>query len=81
MPFHERQLRQWLRERGIGRLEIKKRGVPIDPERLRYQMQLDGPNEATVLLARILGRITAILARRVAANSSPESSPIHSSKG
>jgi hypothetical protein len=81
MPFRERSLRAWLHERGIGRLEIKKRGVPIDPERLRRQLQLDGPDEAVVLLARIRGRIMAILARRVAANSSPESSPIHSSKG
>jgi hypothetical protein len=77
MPFRERQLRTWLRERRIGRLEIKKRGVPIDPETLRRQLQLDGPDEATVLLARIGGRITAILARRVAVNSSAESSLTH----
>jgi hypothetical protein len=81
MPFRQSPLRMWLRERGIGRLEIKKRGVSIDPETLRRQLQLDGPNEATVLLAPIGGRITAILARRVAASSSPESSPIHSSTG
>lgn len=80
-PFRQRPLRMWLRERGIGRLEIKKRGVSIDPETLRRQLQLDGPNEATVLLAPVGGRITAILARRVAASSSPESSPIHSSTG
>jgi hypothetical protein len=81
MPFRKRQLRAWLHTRGIGRLEIKKRGVPIDPETLRHQMQLDGPDEAVILLARIHGRVTAILARRVAANSSPESSPTRSSTG
>ena len=81
MPFREKQLRRWLRERGIGRLEVKKRGVSIDPETLRCQLRIDGPGEATILLARIRGRITAILARRVAANSSPGSSPIHSSTG
>jgi len=81
MPFRERQLRAWLHARGIGRLEIKKRGVPIDPETLRRRMQLDGPDAATLLLARIRNRITAILARRVAASSSPESIPTHSSTG
>src|SRR5262249_44116199 len=35
MPFRERRLRSWLQERRIGRLEIKKRSVPIDPEMLR----------------------------------------------
>jgi hypothetical protein len=81
MPFRERQLRQWLRTRGIGRLEIKKRGVPIDPESLRRKLQLEGADEATLLLARVFGRVTAILARRVPADSSPESSPACSSTG
>jgi len=81
MPFSERRLRQWLGERDIGRLEIKKRGVPIDPEKLRRQLRASGPDEATILMARIRGRVTAILAQRVAASSLPESSPTHSSTG
>jgi hypothetical protein len=82
MPFREKPLREWLRERGIGRLEIKMRGVSMDPEKLRRQLRADGPDEATILLARIRGRVTAILARRVvAASSLPGSIPTHSSTG
>ena len=33
-------------------LEIKKRGIDIDPAVLRKQLKLDGPNSATIVLSR-----------------------------
>ena len=54
-----------LRERHIGQLEIKKRGVDIDPEKLRRDLKLRGNNAATLLITQIAGRPTAILAQRV----------------
>ena len=53
-----------LAAKGIGRLEIKKRGVTTDPEELRRQLKLHGPREATLLLTRMGQREVAILAKR-----------------
>ncbi|WP_412541549.1 class I SAM-dependent methyltransferase [Longispora sp. K20-0274] len=55
LPFSLKRLRSTLRERGVGRLTIKKRGSALEPEGLRRQLRLDGPNEATVILTRVAG--------------------------
>ena len=65
MPLRIDTLKSWLKDRGIGRLEIKKRGVDADPERLRRQLQVAGDNPATLIVTRIDGRRTVIAARRV----------------
>ncbi len=65
MPYQIKRLRAWLAARGIGRLEIKKRGVPLEPEQVRRELQTGGDGESTIMLARIAGRITAVVARRV----------------
>ena len=67
LPADERRLGTALRERGIGTLEIKKRGVDVDPAVLRTRLKLRGDASATLLLTRVSGRRTAILADRVAA--------------
>ncbi|MEV6526411.1 class I SAM-dependent methyltransferase [Longispora sp. NPDC051575] len=54
-PFGLKRLRATLRDRGVGRLTIKKRGSALEPEALRKQLRLDGPNEATVILTRVAG--------------------------
>ena len=46
VPFREKQLRAALRERGIGRLTIKKRGVSVVPDELRKRLSLRGDAEA-----------------------------------
>ncbi len=38
MPYRIKPLRQWLAARGIVRLEVKKRGVPLDPEIVRREL-------------------------------------------
>mgnify|MGYP005612258447 FL=1 len=67
LPFDTRRLGAALRERGIGTLEIKKRGVDIDPAQLRTQLKLRGNDSATLILTRIGTTRTAILADRVGA--------------
>jgi hypothetical protein len=64
LPFDLRQLRGALRQRQIGRLEIKKRGVACEPERLRRELKLAGDAAATLIVLPIRGRPTAILAQR-----------------
>ena len=66
LPFRIKPLKALLRSRRIGRLEIKKRGVELDPAELRKQLALAGDEAATLLVARIGKRVIAILARRVA---------------
>jgi len=58
-------LRRSLAARGIGRLEIKKRGADIDPATLRTRLRLKGPHSATLFLTRVGGRHTALLADRI----------------
>lgn len=61
LPYREKQLKAALRERRIGRLTIKKRGVQIVPDELRKRLALQGDNEATLVLTRLAGQGTALL--------------------
>ena len=53
-----------LRDRDIGTLEIKKRGVDVDPAQLRTRLRLSGAGSATLILTRVAGDRVALLARR-----------------
>lgn len=53
-----------MHERGIGTLEIKKRGVDIDPAAFRKKLKLRGNGSATLFLTRAGERRIAILADR-----------------
>jgi hypothetical protein len=64
-PFDERRLKKELAARGIGTLEIKKRGVDVDPALLRKKLSLKGSKSATLILTRVAGRHTALLCERV----------------
>lgn len=61
LPYREKQLKAALRERGVGRLTIKKRGVDVVPEQLRKRLDLAGDAEATIVLTRVAGEGTALL--------------------
>lgn len=63
LPYKEKQLRAALRQRGIGRVTIKKRGVDVVPEELRKRLSLVGDDEATLVLTRVGGEGTALLVR------------------
>lgn len=64
LPLHVSSLKKTLRQLGIGRLEIKKRGVDIVPETLRRQLQLRGDAAGTLICTRLGKRRVAILADR-----------------
>jgi len=46
-------------------LEIKKRGVDVDPAAFRARLALKGRGSATLILTRIAGARVALLAERV----------------
>ncbi len=52
LPWGLKRLRSYLRGRGVGRVTVKRRGSPVDPEELRRALRLDGDGEATVVLTR-----------------------------
>jgi hypothetical protein len=64
LPFDERSLKKELAARGIGSLEIKKRGVDVDPAQLRKKLALKGSESATLFVTRVGGKHTALLAER-----------------
>jgi hypothetical protein len=65
LPYREKLLRAALRERDIGRLTIKKRGVSVVPEQLRTALDLRGEAEATLVLTRQAGKGVALLVRPI----------------
>jgi hypothetical protein len=65
LPADEKKLRSALHERRIGTLEIKKRGVDIDPAALRTRLRPKGPESATLIITRAAGHRVALLAERV----------------
>lgn len=65
MPAKVPTINAALRSHGIGRLEIKKRGVDVDPAQFRRKLTLGGDAEATLFLTRIGPKRLAVLADRV----------------
>ena len=63
-PFDERLLKKELAARSIGTLEIKKRGMDVDPAQLRTRLALKGPESATLILTRVAGKRRALLVER-----------------
>jgi hypothetical protein len=65
LPFARKQLRAALRERGIGKLEIRKRGLAVEPDELRRDLRLSGSGSATLVLLRVGQTPRALLCRSV----------------
>lgn len=63
LPYSVKRLRAELARRQVGTVEIKKRGVDVDPALLRRELKPAGPNSITVLLARVGRQHLAILAQ------------------
>ncbi|MBN1440649.1 MAG: hypothetical protein JW929_14670 [Anaerolineales bacterium] len=62
IPFGLKRLREWLRARSVGRVVIKKRGSPLEPEGLEKQLRLKGENSRILFLTRVAGRHSVIVA-------------------
>jgi hypothetical protein len=52
LRYDRKDLRRWVVEHAIGRLEIKQRGVAGDPSELRRALRPSGPNSATLIISR-----------------------------
>ncbi|CAA9382846.1 MAG: hypothetical protein AVDCRST_MAG60-1020 [uncultured Nocardioides sp.] len=61
VPYREKALKAALRERSVGSLTIKKRGVEVVPEQLRKRLDLRGDNTTTLVMTRVAGAGRAYL--------------------
>lgn len=61
LPYDLKRLRAFVRDREIGTLTIKKRGVDVHPERLRHELRPRGPAAATLVVTRVGGRAAVLV--------------------
>lgn len=61
LPFSVKRLREALRLRGIGRVDVMKRGTAVTPDVLIPQLRLRGDGAAIVVLTRVAGAQTALI--------------------
>ncbi|MGY1641634.1 class I SAM-dependent methyltransferase [Geodermatophilus sp. SYSU D00703] len=61
LPFNVKKLRALLRARGVGRVVVKKRGSPIEPEQLARQLRGPGAGSAVVVVTRVAGAPTTLV--------------------
>jgi SAM-dependent methyltransferase len=66
LPYKEKLLRQWVKGHQVGTLEIKKRGLQVDPAELRRRLRPEGPERATLILSRTVAGARVIVAERLA---------------
>jgi hypothetical protein len=61
LPFGLKRLRAYLRERDIGRVVVKKRGSPLEPEALIHELHLKGNEERVIFLTQLRGKPIVIV--------------------
>ena len=65
VPYNLKRVKDLVATAQVGSLEIKKRGIDVDPAELRKELPLDGEGEKTLILTRYRGDRIAILASRL----------------
>jgi SAM-dependent methyltransferase len=66
LPYNEKVLRRWVSTADIGTLEIKKRGIDVDPAELRKRLRPRGSQAATLVITRTPHGAQVLVVRRVA---------------
>jgi hypothetical protein len=67
LPFDERVLRRWVQEHGVGTIEIKVRGLDVDPAALRKRLKPAGAAASTLLLTPTQAGARALVVERTGA--------------
>jgi hypothetical protein len=65
VPYSPKNVNALIARANLSDLEIKKRGIDIDPAELRKTLPLSGSGTATLILTRIKGQKTALLTKRL----------------
>jgi len=61
LPWHLKRLREVLRQRGVGAVEVRKRGSAVDVDDLTARLRLRGDARAVVVLTRVADRPWALV--------------------
>jgi hypothetical protein len=64
-PFQLKRLRTYLRQHNYGRVTVKKRGSPIEPDFLIHQLRLKGDQDCIVVLTHLRGEPIVIICKGV----------------
>jgi hypothetical protein len=65
MPFNLKRLRAYLRQHHIGRVTVKKRGSPLEPDFLIHQLRLSGDQECILALTHLRGEPIVMICKGV----------------
>ncbi len=65
LPYKMGSLKKWALDQNIGAVEIKKRGIDVDPATLRKSLPLRGERQATLILTRVGDKRVALVASRL----------------
>lgn len=60
-PFQLKRLRERLRALHVGQVTVKKRGSPLEPEKLIQQLRLSGPESRIVFLTHVQGEAWVLI--------------------
>jgi hypothetical protein len=61
LPFNLKRLREYLRARNLGKVTVKKRGSPLQPEELIHRLRLSGDEERVLFLTHLDGAPITII--------------------
>lgn len=64
LPNNDRAVRAACRHREFGSVEIKCRHLPIEVERVRRQLNLEGSRPGVLIFARVAGKATVLVCER-----------------
>ncbi len=70
MPLDHRKLSRWLKQRAIGHVEVKKRGVEVDVAGLQRRYSSDDENSVTLLITRQRDEVRVVVGQRLHPDSS-----------
>lgn len=65
-PFQLKRLRHYLRDRQIGQVTIKKRGSPLDVDKLQRQLKLKGDKQCVIFLTQVMGEAAVLIGQPLA---------------
>lgn len=61
LPFSVKRIREYLRERGVGSVTVKKRGTAVTPDVIIPQLKLKGSAARVLVLTRLRGEQIALV--------------------
>ncbi len=65
LGFHRKRIATWLQTHDIGKVEVKRRGLPLDPLALQRQWQSKRPGHCVLILTPWQGQAACLVAKRV----------------